>query len=196
VPFGFAGGLYDKETKLVHFGYRDYDPYTGKWIAKDPIGFAGGDSNLYGYVLGDPVNLVDPSGLVDENFVPLYHSGEKTSWVSGFLINYHSLFYSNSDAYTILAHGIHGNAPKVYLNLDDVVKRAKKSGKKYIELIICEAGQHDPKYDIGGKNIVETLHEKTGMPIKYTEDFVNFGMFSLELENSPNAKEHGWKWMK
>jgi len=51
--------LYDKETKLVHFGYRDYDPYTGKWTAKDPIGFEGGDSNLYGYVLGDPVNLVD-----------------------------------------------------------------------------------------------------------------------------------------
>ena len=62
MPFGFAGGLYDKETKLVHFGFRDYDPYTGKWTAKDPIGFAGGDSNLYGYVLNDPVNLVDSRG--------------------------------------------------------------------------------------------------------------------------------------
>jgi len=50
VPFGFAGGLYDPLTKLVHFGFRDYDSYTGKWTAKDPIGFAGGDSNLYGYV--------------------------------------------------------------------------------------------------------------------------------------------------
>ena len=63
MPFGFAGGLYDPLTKLVHFGYRDYDPYTGKWTAKDPIGFAGGDSNLYGYVLNDPVNLVDLLGL-------------------------------------------------------------------------------------------------------------------------------------
>jgi len=63
VPFGFAGGLYDPDTKLTHFGYREYDAYTGKWTAKDPIGFAGGDSNLYGYVLGDPVNLVDPEGL-------------------------------------------------------------------------------------------------------------------------------------
>jgi len=62
VPFGFAGGLYDKETKLVHFGFRDYDPYTGKWTAKDPFGFAGEGSNLYGYVLNDPVNFVDPSG--------------------------------------------------------------------------------------------------------------------------------------
>jgi RHS repeat-associated protein len=63
VPFGFAGGLYDSDTKLVRFGYRDYDAFTGKWTAKDPIDFAGGDSNLYGYVLGDPVNLVDPLGL-------------------------------------------------------------------------------------------------------------------------------------
>jgi len=50
VPFGFAGGLYDFDTKLTRFGYRDYDAKTGKWTAKDPIGFAGGDSNLYGYV--------------------------------------------------------------------------------------------------------------------------------------------------
>jgi len=63
VPFGFAGGLFDKDTKLNRFGYRDYDSYTGKWTAKDPIDFSGGDSNLYGYVLGDPVNGIDPWGL-------------------------------------------------------------------------------------------------------------------------------------
>ena len=63
VPFGFAGGFYDEDTKLVRFGYRDYDSYTGKWTAKDPIDFFGGDSNLYGYVLGNPVNFIDPFGL-------------------------------------------------------------------------------------------------------------------------------------
>ncbi|CAA6801210.1 MAG: odd Oz/ten-m homolog 4 [uncultured Sulfurovum sp.] len=63
IPFGFAGGLYDVDTKLTRFGYRDYDAYTGKWTAKDPIGFDGGDSNLYGYVLGDPVRYFDPKGL-------------------------------------------------------------------------------------------------------------------------------------
>jgi RHS repeat-associated protein len=65
-PFGFAGGLYDADTGLVRFGARDYDPETGRWTAQDPIDFAAGDANLYGYVLGDPVNLVDPSGLVYE----------------------------------------------------------------------------------------------------------------------------------
>jgi len=64
VPFGFAGGLYDPDTKLLRFGYRDYDPDIGRWTAKDPIGFAGGDTDLYGYVLNNPVNSIDPFGLL------------------------------------------------------------------------------------------------------------------------------------
>jgi RHS repeat-associated protein len=63
VPFGFAGGLHDRDTGLVRFGYRDYDPDVGRWTAKDPIFFAGRDTDLYGYVLNDPVNLIDPYGL-------------------------------------------------------------------------------------------------------------------------------------
>jgi RHS repeat-associated protein len=62
-PFGFAGGIYDNDTGLTRFGVRDYDAEVGRWTNKDPIGFNGGDSNLYGYVLQDPVNLVDPFGL-------------------------------------------------------------------------------------------------------------------------------------
>jgi len=62
-PFGFAGGIYDPDTKLVRFGARDYDPEVGRWTAKDPIRFAGGDANLYGYVVGDPVNAGDSLGL-------------------------------------------------------------------------------------------------------------------------------------
>jgi RHS repeat-associated protein len=64
IPLDFAEGLYDRDTKLVRFGYRDYDPFTGRWTAKDPIDFNGGSSNLYGYVGNDPVNAVDPEGLV------------------------------------------------------------------------------------------------------------------------------------
>jgi RHS repeat-associated protein len=63
IPFAFTGGLYDKDTKLIKFGYREYDSYTGRWTSKDPIDFGGGDSNLYGYVMGDPVNFVDVEGL-------------------------------------------------------------------------------------------------------------------------------------
>jgi RHS repeat-associated protein len=62
-PLGFAGGLRDAASNLVRFGVRDYDPSLGRWTAKDPILFEGGDSNLYGYVMQDPINYFDSSGL-------------------------------------------------------------------------------------------------------------------------------------
>jgi RHS repeat-associated protein len=62
-PFAFAGGLYDRDTGLVRFGARDYDPNTGRWSAKDPILFNGGRTNLYGYTFGDPINFFDSLGL-------------------------------------------------------------------------------------------------------------------------------------
>ena len=62
-PFGFAGGNYESQTKLVRFGARDYDAETGRWTNKDPIGFAGGSTGLYAYCGNDPVNCTDPSGL-------------------------------------------------------------------------------------------------------------------------------------
>jgi RHS repeat-associated protein len=62
-PFGFAGGLYDPDTELVRLGARDYDAEVGRWTAKDPVSFWGADTNLHRYAFGDPINLVDPSGL-------------------------------------------------------------------------------------------------------------------------------------
>jgi RHS repeat-associated protein len=62
IPFGFAGGLWDRSTNLVRFGARDYDPTTGRWTSKDPIRFDGG-LNLYAYVGDDPINRIDPDGM-------------------------------------------------------------------------------------------------------------------------------------
>jgi RHS repeat-associated protein len=63
IPFGFAGGLQDGDTGLLRLGYRDYDPDVGRWTAKDPILFAGADTDLYGYCLNNPTLLIDPWGL-------------------------------------------------------------------------------------------------------------------------------------
>src|SRR5207253_564706 len=56
LPLGFAGGLADPLTGLVRFGFRDYDPRTGRWTARDPALFAGGQGNLYVYATNDPIN--------------------------------------------------------------------------------------------------------------------------------------------
>ena len=65
-PFGFAGGLADRETHLVRFGARDYDPTTGRWTTIDPLRFHGGQTNLYTYVGNDPINSLDAEGLYAE----------------------------------------------------------------------------------------------------------------------------------
>jgi RHS repeat-associated protein len=97
IPFGFAGGLYDRDTGLVRFGYRDYDPDTGRWTAKDPIGFAGGDSDLYGYCINDPVNWIDPWGLFEHagGFVKTngkWHAASTTTEGSNDSGEYHVIY--------------------------------------------------------------------------------------------------------
>ena len=63
IPSGFAGGLHDFDLGFVRFGWRDYDTFTSRWTAPDPLGDAGGDPDWYGYCLDDPVNGIDPLGL-------------------------------------------------------------------------------------------------------------------------------------
>ncbi|MCZ2074442.1 MAG: hypothetical protein LC130_05505 [Bryobacterales bacterium] len=59
----FTGRYFDTETGLQWNLNRWYDAKTGRWLSQDPIGFEGGDGNLYRYVGNDPGNGVDPSGL-------------------------------------------------------------------------------------------------------------------------------------
>jgi RHS repeat-associated protein len=63
IPFGFAAGLYDPDTGLVRFGFREYSPEIGRWTAKDPLLFNASDTDLYGYCLSDPINWIDSLGL-------------------------------------------------------------------------------------------------------------------------------------
>ena len=60
--FGYTGQVWLPETGLYHYKNRAYHPELGRFMQTDPIGVSGG-MNLYAYVGGDPVNLVDPLGL-------------------------------------------------------------------------------------------------------------------------------------
>jgi RHS repeat-associated protein len=61
--FRFPGQYYDKETGLHYNYYRYYDSKSGRYLRPDPIGLSGTDPNLYGYVLNNPLNSMDPLGL-------------------------------------------------------------------------------------------------------------------------------------
>jgi len=61
--FAFSTKQASTGTGLTDFGYRWYDPKTGRWTQRDPIGVAGAP-NVYMYVFNDPMNYVDPEGLL------------------------------------------------------------------------------------------------------------------------------------
>ncbi|WP_264080064.1 RHS repeat-associated core domain-containing protein [Treponema pedis] len=62
VPFLFQGQYLDTETELVYNYKRYYSQETGAYISQDPIGLAGGNPTLYGYVK-DPNSWIDVFGL-------------------------------------------------------------------------------------------------------------------------------------
>ena len=59
-PYTFTARELDSETGLYHYRARYYDPATGRFLQQDPIGFAGGDLNLYAYVGSNPLIFTDP----------------------------------------------------------------------------------------------------------------------------------------
>ncbi|MFN7873844.1 MAG: RHS repeat-associated core domain-containing protein, partial [Pirellula sp.] len=63
IVFGYTGKYFDEATGLQNNWNRWYDPKQGRFISQDPIGFAGGDENLYRYVGNGPTNATDPSGF-------------------------------------------------------------------------------------------------------------------------------------
>ncbi len=72
-PFGFSTKRSDAQTGLVHYQYRNYLPSMSRWTTRDPLGEAGG-MNLYAFVGNNPVNWVDPWGLIGSWEAPAYAS--------------------------------------------------------------------------------------------------------------------------
>lgn len=71
--FKFTGREYQANFGIYEYRARAYHPGLGRFLSEDPIGFAAGDTNLFRYCGGDPVNHTDPFGLTragkrDKNF--------------------------------------------------------------------------------------------------------------------------------
>ena len=61
MPFRFSTKYQDEETGLLDYGYRYYQPVTGRWLSRDPIAESGGN-NLYHFVSNDTTDMIDPDG--------------------------------------------------------------------------------------------------------------------------------------
>ena len=60
--FYYTSRELDSETGDYYYRARYYDPKVGRFLSEDPIGFKGGDYNLYRYVSNNPITLNDPYG--------------------------------------------------------------------------------------------------------------------------------------
>jgi RHS repeat-associated protein len=69
-PFLYVGqfGVMDDGNGLLYMRARYYDTETGRFLSRDPLGFGGGDLNLYAYVGGNPMTGIDPSGKATMTF--------------------------------------------------------------------------------------------------------------------------------
>ncbi|KVF22137.1 hypothetical protein WJ07_17875 [Burkholderia vietnamiensis] len=76
-PLRFAGQYFDHETGLHYNRHRYYDPVSGRFVSKDPIGLAGG-INVYQYA-ANPVEWIDPFGLWGSNPLTKYRYNENGS---------------------------------------------------------------------------------------------------------------------
>jgi len=82
-PYAYTGRELDWETGLQFHHARYYDPRKGSWVSSDPIGFAGGDLNLYRYVGNSPTMYTDPSGLIWLNIASGVFSGVVSAALGG-----------------------------------------------------------------------------------------------------------------
>ena len=62
--FTYTGREWDADIGMLYYRARFYDATTGRFASQDPLGFAGGDANLYRYVGNNPTDFVDPSGML------------------------------------------------------------------------------------------------------------------------------------
>jgi len=101
-PLRFQGQYFDHETGLHYNRHRYYDPHSGRFVSKDPIGLAGG-FNVFAYVGGNPMTRIDPTGLdflvvtggsrersnpfghtaLGVTGAGMYSYGNNTGWVAG-----------------------------------------------------------------------------------------------------------------
>jgi len=61
--WGYTGRFRDEETELWYYRARYYDPTTGRFLQRDPLGVSSGP-NMYEYSRSSPVVYTDPSGLI------------------------------------------------------------------------------------------------------------------------------------
>jgi RHS repeat-associated protein len=193
-PFGFASGIYDRDTGLMRFGARDYDAEVGRWTAKDPILYFGGDVNLYGYVSNDPITFFDPAGLQPQMALIDPNQAKNKAEIANdkAILAAAEKYTSPDDTFTIFLHGapdVAFDKDRTVLKPEDLAKKIKFNNeftnRKYttIRLAGCKVGK---KY---AEKLAKELERYGVKYVEYSDDNVYFNSENGKLIKSYGSKE-------
>ncbi|WP_437713623.1 RHS repeat-associated core domain-containing protein [Sorangium sp. So ce448] len=101
--YRYTGKEKDEETGLYYHGARYYAPWLGRWTSADPSGIGADGPNLYAYVRGSPVRLLDPSGKEGK---------EASTWETAKALSY-ALFVATPGARTAMKAGKASEIPRL-----------------------------------------------------------------------------------
>lgn len=149
----------------MHYNYfRYYDPSAGWYISSDPIGLAGGDANLYGYVLNDPANFIDPQGLMGNPngpAVPPSSSPSSISQVGGSVGDFINAYTDQWMATNIVGRAHHGWANQdVYFNCRANCEAAQR-GLSGEDAAQCMSSARENWDEFWGQSPADTHRDQT-----------------------------------
>ena len=163
-PYGnrycFQGREIDWDTGLIYFRARWYNPETGRWLSKDPIGIAGG-LNLYVFCGNNPVNFIDPLGLFQFGERPLEGMPQGSQTVVDFISPIGGLIQRGTNSKLVHEHGFFedgsgdniGFSPDGRFSENPKGKGYRMDGKHYNDALMREAlkNVYDGDYNLLGK---------------------------------------------
>ena len=98
-PYMFAGRRFDIEIGLYYNRARYYNPFIGRFLQADPIGYQAG-MNMYAYCWNNPLVYTDPSGC-DPCYIKVMFYGQEDSWEEYANDSYFDFYYQMEDFNTV-----------------------------------------------------------------------------------------------
>ncbi|HVA65617.1 MAG TPA: RHS repeat-associated core domain-containing protein, partial [Elusimicrobiota bacterium] len=180
-PYAFTGREWDQESGMYFYRQRYSDTLTGRYLQQDPLSLRTG-ANAYAYVEDNPVNFVDPNGLIFLVYLP----GTNDL----FTFSRQWPLFHNFEVHNNIVPGHQGLTPGIYQIAMPVPTTANEFGPWYI-----------PIHDLNGQNTHVGIHgggsafgNRAFLPYQgWRPTFGCFRAQNYDLHNLVQVIDHDWR---